>query len=109
MKNSLTKKGLWQWCAFLSCAFFSPTENSLGESLATLSQRLIFVPSRSAFEREKARAAAILPETLKSKRAGMAHRNNNFSERAAFTAIALYGSIFLGSCSNLAVQSHPVT
>ena len=39
----------------------------------------------------------------------MAHRNNSFSERAAFTAIAIYGSIFLGSCSNLAVQSHPVT
>ena len=38
----------------------------------------------------------------------MAHRNNSFSERAACTAIAICGSIFLSSCSNLPVQSQPM-
>lgn len=39
----------------------------------------------------------------------MAHRNISFSDRAACTAIALCGSVFLGSCSVLPAPSQPVT
>jgi hypothetical protein len=39
----------------------------------------------------------------------MAHRNNSFSDRTAFTTLAICGSLFLSSCSNLSAPLRPVT